>query len=364
MENDIMRIAPEINLTEEERQRLGRTVRIPKSQARDVFRARIILLAEQNFSNPSIAEKLNTSANTAGKWRRRFVESGIAGLADSPRSGRNRSYTDHRVEEVVKITIEQKPENATHWSTRTMAKQLGISRDAVSRIWRANGLKPHLTRTFKLSNDKNFTQKLRDVVGLYMNPPENAMVFSVDEKSQIQALDRTQPGLPLKKGRCNTMTHDYVRHGTCTLFAAMNVLTGQVLSKNENRHRHQEYLRFLRLIDRSTPKKLDLHLIVDNYCTHKHKNVKAWLEKHPRFHIHFIPTSSSWLNIVERFFGKITQERIRRGVFKSVLQLVDAIDDYITKYNRSAEPFVWKKTAEQIIKKVAPIYEMQNKTMN
>ena len=244
-----------------------------------------------------------------------------------------------------------------------MADAMGVGKTFVNTVWRANQLKPHLTKTFKLSNDKEFIKKLRDVVGLYMSPPENALVLCVDEKSQIQALDRTQPGLPMNKGRNGTMTHDYVRHGTCCLFAALNVLSGDVLAQCEKRHRHQEYLGFLRHIDKSTPRDLDLHLIVDNYCTHKHHKVVTWLEKHPRFHVHFIPTSSSWLNMVERFFGKITEERIRRGVFKSVLQLTQAIHDYIEAHNRDPKPFVWTKTADEIIGKLEPVYRLANKTM-
>jgi len=268
------------------------------------------------------------------------------------------------IEQIVARAIAEKPPNRTHWSTRAMADAVGVGKTTVSRVWRTHQIKPHLERTFKLSNDKHFTEKLRDVVGIYLNPPENSLVFCVDEKSQIQALDRTQPGLPMKRGRNGTRTHDYLRHGTCCLFAAFNVLTGEVLARCENRHRHREYLEFLRQIDQATPPELDLHLIADNYCTHKHHRVIAWLEKHPRIHVHFIPTSSSWLNLVERFFGKITDERIRRGVFRSVLELTTAIHDYIEAHNRKPKPFVWVKTADEILAKLEPVAKLLNKTLN
>ncbi len=240
-----------------------------------------------------------------------------------------------------------------------MAKQAGVSHTTVRRIWNVHQLKPHLVRTFKLSNDKRFTEKLRDIVGLYLNPPEHALVLCVDEKSQIQALDRTQPGLPLKKGRCGTMTHDYKRNGTTTLFAALNMADGMIIGICMKRHRHQEYLKFLRQLDKETPKDLDLHLIVDNYATHKHDTVKRWLEKHPRFHQHFIPTSSSWLNMVERFFRELTDKRIRRGVFRSVEELIDAIEGYLAARNEAPKPFVWTKTADAILEKLAPLYAVQ-----
>ena len=243
-----------------------------------------------------------------------------------------------------------------HWSTRTMAKHAGVSHTTVQRIWRAHELKPHLVRTFKLSNDKHFVEKLRDVIGLYLNPPEHALVFCVDEKSQIQALDRSQPGLPMKKGRAGTMTHDYKRHGTTTLFAALNVLEGTVFGKCYPRHPHTEYLRFLHEIDRRTPKELDIHLIVDNYSAHKHHRVKCWFERHPRFHAHFIPTSSLWLNLVERFFREITDRRIRRGIFRSVCELTQAIYDFLQHYNENPRPFLWTKSADHILTKLAPLY--------
>ena len=279
------------------------------------------------------------------------------------RPGRRRIYGPEKIEEIVKKTIEEKPEDRTHWSTRSMAKAVGVGKTTVEKVWNTHRLKPHLEKTFKLSRDKHFTAKLKDVIGLYMNPPEKALVLSVDEKSQIQALDRSQPGLPLKQGRNGTRTHDYIRHGTCCLFAALNVLTGEVLARCEKRHRHQEYLRFLRLIDKTTSKQLEIHLILDNYSTHKHAKVKEWLKKHPRFHLHFIPTSASWLNRVERFFAKITDERIRRGVFKSTLQLTEAIHSYLETHNRNTKPFVWTKTADEISNKLKPVYQMTNNTM-
>jgi transposase len=254
---------------------------------------------------------------------------------------------------VVNTTLQEKPKGATHWSTRTLGKHMGLSKMAVQRIWKAHGLKPHLVETFKLSRDKHFVEKLRDVVGLYLDPPAHALVLSVDEKSQIQALDRTQPGLPLKKGRAGTMTHDYKRNGTTTLFAALNILDGKVIGECTERHRHQEFLRFLRKIDRETPQELDLHLIVDNYGTHKHLKVKSWLAKHSRFHMHFIPTSSSWLNLVERWFREITDKRIRRGTFRSVVELEAAIYEYLEANNADPKPFVWTASAQDILDKVA-----------
>ena len=350
--------ATAIILTLEDRNALERTVNCSRSEVRDAFRAKIVLLSAEGKSTTEIASKLGTSCQTVSLWRCRFAREGMAGLKDRSGRGRKRTYGADKVEAIVQATVTSKPDAATHWSTREMAKAMGVSHMTVQRIWRAHGLKPHLVRTFKLSTDEHFSEKLRDIVGLYHNPPEHALVLCVDEKSQIQALDRTQPGLPLKKGRCGTMTHDYKRHGTTTLFAALNVLEGTVIAKCMSRHRHQEYLRFLRLIDRETPKDLDVHLIVDNYATHKHQKVKAWLAKHPRFHAHFTPTSSSWLNLVERLFAELTQKRIRRGVFRSVLELINAIDEYLDKHNSHPKPFVWTKTAENILAKLAPLYNL------
>ena len=254
--------------------------------------------------------------------------------------------------QIVEKTTQEKPVGATHWSTRTLAEELGTSHSMVHRVWRAHGLRPHLVRTFKLSTDPDFVEKLRDVVGLYLNPPEHAMVLSVDEKSQIQALDRTQPGLPIKKGRCGTMTHDYKRNGTTTLFAAIDMISGRIISSCMPRHRHQEWLKFLNQIDRQTPEKFEIHLIADNYATHKHPKVKAWLKRHRRFHIHFIPTSSSWLNVIESFFAKLTTKRLKRGIFTSVPELIEAIEEFILRHNENPQPFVWTAQVEKILEKV------------
>jgi transposase len=302
----------------------------------------------------AIVRALKKTKKTAYRWRDRYVESGVEGLArDASRPGRKKPLGAAMIARVVEMTLREKPPAATHWSARTLAKAVGLSHRSVQRIWAAHGLKPHLRKTFKLSNDKRFVDKVVDVVGLYLAPPDKALVLSVDEKSQIQALDRTQPGLPMKKGRAGTMTHDYKRHGTTTLFAAIDVATGRVIGQCMKRHRHQEWLRFLRAIDHGTPKAFDLHLIADNYATHKHPAVKAWLAKHPRFHMHFTPTSASWLNQVERFFGLITEKRIRRGVFKSVGELETAIQDYLDHHNANPKPFVWTKSAVDILEKVA-----------
>jgi transposase len=317
------------------------------------LRARICLLASDGMSNNAIAKKLETSRPTVLLWRKRFKEQGILGLSEEATKGPSkRRLSRSKVDEIVQATLHTKPAGATHWSVRTMAKAQGVSPITVARIWQAHGLKPHRTKTFKLSNDKRFVEKLTDVVGLYLNPPDKAIVLCVDEKSQIQALDRTQPGLPMKKGRCGTMTHDYKRNGTTTLFAALNILDGTVIGSCYPRHRHEEFLKFLRKIDRETPDGMNLHLIVDNYGTHKHPNVQKWLSKHNRFHLHFIPTSSSWLNLIERWFGNITQKRIRRGVFHSVPDLIAAIEEYIRLNNQDPKPFVWTKKVDDIIQKI------------
>jgi len=282
-------------------------------------------------------------------WRRRFQEGGVDALTDiQPGRGRRPLYGPERIADIVKVTTQTKPQGATHWSTRSMAKAQGISKATIQRIWYAHGLQPHRTKRFKLSKDIRFTEKLTDVVGLYLNPPDKAIVLCVDEKSQIQALQRTQPGLPMKKGRCGTMTHDYKRHGTTTLFAALNVLDGRVIGECMARHRHQEFLRFLRQLDREFPKGMPLHLIVDNYGTHNHPKVKAWLGKHPRFMLHFTPTSSSWLNLVERWFRELTEKRVRRGSFGSVPELIHAIEEYLTTSNANPKPLVWKASAKAI----------------
>jgi transposase/transposase-like protein len=345
-----------IALTQDELTQLAATTRSTTAALRDVRRARIVLMSAQGCANREIARKLEISPNSVSFWRRRFVQEGLAGLQERPGRGRQRTYGSDMVEAIINTTLQTTPKAATHWSTRSLAKNLGVSHATVQRVWATHRIKPHLCKTFKLSTDKHFAEKVKDVVGLYLNPPEHALVLSVDEKTSIQALDRSQPGLPIKKGRCGTMTHDYKRYGTTTLFAALNVLEGTVLHKCMDRHRHQEFLKFLRLIDRATPKLLDLHLIVDNYATHKHANVKEWLVKHPRFHLHFIPTSSSWLSMVERCFRDLTEKRLRRGIFRSVMSLVLAIDEYLEVFNDNPKPFIWTKSADEILNKLAPLY--------
>jgi len=319
-----------------------------------VWRSRIVLMSAAGAGKMAIVRAVGKCKRTVNRWQKRYIARGLAGLKrDATRRGRKPPLAASVIERVVDMTLHDKPPAATHWSARTLAKAAGISHTSVQRIWHAHGLKPHLVKTFKLSNDKRFIEKVQDVIGLYLDPPDKAVVFSIDEKSQIQALDRTQPGLPMKKGRAGTMTHDYKRNGTTTLFAALNVATGRVIGQCMKRHRHQEWLKFLRTIDRATPQRLDVHLIADNYATHKHARVKAWLKRHPRFHMHFTPTSSSWLNQVERFFGRITDERIRRGVFKSVAELETAIKEYLDHHNADPKPFVWTATATAILEKVA-----------
>ena len=348
-----MRRACAITLTDQDRTNLERWSRSRNTEARLVERARIVQLAAEGRENKDIAVGLGITRATVGCWRDRFAERGIAGIEkDAPRGGRPPKARDDLVGKIIEMTTRQKPTDATHWSTHTLAKALGTNRSMVSRVWRANGLKPHLSRTFKVSNDPNFAEKLVDVVGLYLDPPEHALVLCVDEKSQIQALDRTQPSLPIYPGRCETMTHDYKRSGTTTLFAALNVAEGYLIGQCMPRHRHQEFIKFLKQIDAETPPELDLHLIVDNYATHKHPKVQAWLKRHRRFHMHFIPTSSSWLNLVERWFREITNKRIRRGVFKSVEQLIAAIQAYIDNHNSDPKPFVWTAKAQDILEKV------------
>lgn len=347
-----MRMPVEIHLTKSERRTLVRLSRGRLVSARQVQRAQMILLAAERFSNADIAGELGVKPHTVGRWRNRFAEHGLAGIEkDLPRAGRPRSSMDLE-SEIIRKTTQEKPANATHWSTRSLAEELGVTQSRVHRVWKANGLKPHLVKTFKVSNDPKFEEKLRDVVGLYLNPPENALVISADEKTSIQALDRTQPGLPLVKGRCGTMTHDYKRNGTTTLFAAIELLQGGVIATCMKRHRHQEWIKFLKMIDEQTPSGLDLHLIVDNYATHKHEKVKRWLKRHRRFHMHFIPTSSSWLNIIERFFRGLDEKRLKRDAFRSVPQLIDAIMKYIENHNEKPKPIVWTKGADEIIKKV------------
>jgi len=315
-------------------------------------RAKIVLMAAEGEQNKTIAELLGIDRRQASRWRRRFIEKRLAGIEkDLARGGRTPRKRKHMAPLIIETTTQSKPSNATHWSVRTLAQKLGIDKSMVHRVWQASGLKPHLAKTFKVSRDKNFVEKVIDVVGLYLNPPEHALVLCADEKTSVQALDRTQPGLPLRRGRLGTMTHDYKRHGTTTLFAALEMTEGHIIATCMNRHRHQEWIKFLNLIDQRTPAGLALHLIVDNYSTHKHPRVKAWFKRHPRFHLHFVPTSSSWLNMVERWFRDLTDKRIRRGIFKSVAELIAAIEVYIQHHNSNPKPFVWTAKAEDIIAK-------------
>ena len=345
-----MRVAPKIVLTDEAQTELTKLSRSGRTSVRLAQRARIVLLASQGLENKDIAQEVGVGRVAVARWRQRYLDAGLEGIErDLPR-GAPPVKVD--AAKLVELTTQTTPEAATHWSTRKMAAQIGVSPSTVMRHWQAHGLKPHLVRGFKVSRDPKFVEKLEDIVGLYMSPPEHALVLCCDEKSQVQALDRTQPGLPLKKGRTQTMTHDYKRHGTTTLFAALNILNGQVIGQCQQRHTHVQWLRFLRQIDRETPKDKTLHLIADNYATHKHPKVQQWLAKHPRFHMHFTPTSASWLNMVERFFRDITTDRLRRGVFTSVAELETAIKEYVDHHNKDPKPFIWTKSARDILQKV------------
>lgn len=343
-----------MNLADGERGVLEERARSQTLPKREVERARIVLLSAQGRSNAEIQSALGVSRTKVQRWLDRYEESGSAGVrSDRSRTGGPKTITPEQEAEVVRRTLEGPPRGkGTHWSTRMLAPVVGVSPASVGRIWKAHGLQPHRTKTFKLSNDPRFLEKLHDVVGLYVTPPERAVVFSFDEKSQVQALDRTQPGLPLKKGRAGTMTHDYKRHGTTTLFAALNVASGEVLGDCHKRHRHQEFLRFMRSVVKTVDRKLDIHVILDNYATHKHPKVKAWLARNPRVHFHFIPTSSSWLNLVERFFGELTQRQLKRLAVTSVDQLIDAIMSYIDVRNEDPKPFVWTASVRHIFEKV------------
>lgn len=348
-----MRVARPVVLSTEQREALESRARARSASARSVERARIVLLAASGMQDKQIAAQLGIMPEKAARWRNRFLDGGLAALEkDAPRPGRTPTITAGKTQDVIRKTTQEKPSNATHWSTRTMAAATGLSEKSVRRIWHKHGLKPHLTRTCKISNDPQFAEKLEAIIGLSLNPPEHAIVLCVDEKSQIQALDRTQPGLPLKKGRCGTMTHDYKRNGTATLFAAMSTLDGTVISMCDDRHRHQEWLTFLRVIDEVTPPNKNLHLIADNYATHKHPKVQRWLARHPRFHVQFTPTSSSWLNMVERFFRDLTEQRLRRGTFHDVEELITAIGDYVDRHNDDPKPFVWTAKASDVLEKV------------
>jgi transposase len=348
-----MRVAPQVVIDSSQKAVLEQWARSRSLPARQVERAKVVLLASEGGTDLEIAAELRIGNHKVARWRKRFLKSGLAGLEkDASRRGRKPAIPASVKLEIVHKTTQCSPANATHWSTRTMASEVGVSEATVRRVWHANGLKPHLIETFKVSRDKRFAEKVDAIVGLYLNPPEHAIVLCVDEKSQIQALDRTQPGLPLKKGRGATMTHDYKRNGTATLFAALNTFDGTVIGMCQERHRHQEWLKFLRVIDDVTPTGKQIYLIADNYATHKHAKVQRWLKRHPRFHVYFTPTSASWLNMVERFFRDLTHNRLRRGVFRDVGELIMAIEGYIDRHNENPKPFIWTAKANDILEKV------------
>ena len=341
-----------IKLSDEEHEQLTAIANSRSLPHGLVRRARIVLLDADGVSSNAIAERVGVSHQSVCHWRKRYLRQGLAGLHDELRPGRPRTVSDEEVALLVRKTLETKPQDGTHWTVRTVAKETELSCTSVHRIWRAFGIQPHRQRHFKLSTDSFFVEKVRDIVGLYLNPPDKTMVLCVDEKSQIQALDRTQPMLPMGLGYVEGVTHDYVRHGTTTLFAALDIATGQVLTSCKNRHRHQEYLQFLKQVDANVPSDLAIHLVVDNYATHKHPRVKRWLAAHPRYQVHYTPTYASWLNQVEIWFNIITQRAIRRGTFRSVKALVSKIDQFVSQYNRDSHPFVWTATADSILEKV------------
>lgn len=347
-----------------EQSKLELMARRPKTDQRTALRARIVLDCAAGLSNTAVAARRGVTIQTVGKWRQRFLGGRLEALGDAPRSGQPRKLTDDKVEAVITRTLETRPQHTTHWSTRTMAEASGLNQNAIVRIWRAFGLKPHLQENFKLSTDPFFVEKVRDIVGLYLNPPEQtrAVVMCVDEKSQVQALDRSQPVLPMRPGQAERRTHDYYRHGTTSLFAALDIATGKIIGRCQKKHRHQEFLRFLDQIERTVPAGLEIHLVLDNYATHKTTKVAAWFQKRPRYHLHFTPTSGSWLNQVERWFGKITEQRIRRGVFRSVDELITAIDEYIAANNQHPKPFVWTATAELILDRVGSLCNRTNRS--
>ena len=342
----------QLNLNEEEREQLERWSKRPKTAQALALRARIILGCADGDSNDEVAQRLRITAQTVGKWRGRFLSRRVEGLLDEPRVGAPRKISDADVERVLTLTLESTPQNATHWSTRTMAEASGLTQTAVSRVWRAFALQPHRTETFKLSKDPQFIEKVRDIVGLYMKPPERALVLCVDEKSQIQALDRTQPIFPMRPGQAERRTHDYARYGTTSLFAALDLMSGKVIGECHRRHRAIEFRQFLDTIDAAVPSDLDVHLVLDNYRTHKTPSIQRWLAKRPRFTLHFTPTSASWMNLVERFFAALTEKQLRRGTFRSTRQLETAIKTYLRLYNDNPRPFVWHKTADEIIESV------------
>ena len=352
-----MRVATTITLSDSEKKILEKNTHSRAVSIRLSERSKVVLLSAEGLENKVIAQRLNIPPNKVGKWRSRFAEGGIESISKDKPRGANHGGKDTLEQarlrnRIIKKTTQEKPDNATHWSTRTLAEALNTTHSFVHRVWQSVGLKPHLEKTFKVSNDPHFEEKLYDVVGLYLNPPENAVVFCIDEKTSIQALDRTQPGLPLKKGRCGTVTHDYKRNGTSTLFAALDVATGSVTGECYQKHTHKEFLKFLKKVEAQTDQDKDLHLIVDNYSTHKHEKVQKWLQRNKRVFLHFTPTSSSWLNLVERFFGVLTEKQLKRGVFTSVDELEQKIIEYIDNNNKNPKPFVWTKSAEEILEKV------------
>jgi transposase len=354
-----------LTLSDVERETLQQWARRPKTAQALALRARIVLTCAEGKANKDVAAELGVWPQLVGKWRARFVERRLEGLADEPRPGAARTITDDQVEAVIVKTLEEAPGNGdTHWSTRSMAKAVGLNQTAISRIWRAFGLKPHLVESWKLSTDPQFIDKVRDIVGLYLDPPRGALVLAVDEKSQMQALDRTAPVLPMMPAVPGRQTHDYIRHGTTSLFAALDVATGKVIGQHQRRHRHQEFLRFLRTIDANTPKDLDLHLICDNYGTHKTPQIHQWLVKHPRFHLHFTPTYSSWLNIVERWFAELTNRKLRRSTHRSVADLEADVRVWIEAWNADPKPFVWTKTADEILANLAHYLTRINQLTN
>ncbi len=342
----------ELTLTDDERSELRGWARRPTTAQAHALRASIVLACSDGRSNGEIANELGVTRQTVGKWRQRFLENRLDGLADAPRPGTPRTITDEDIERVIAKALEQRPKDATHWSTRSMAEATGLSQSSISRIWRAFSLQPHRSETFKLSNDPLFVGKVRDIVGLYMNPPDKALVLCVDEKSQMQALERTQPLLPMRPGVPERRTHDYVRHGTTTLFAALDAKTGKVIGKCYRRHRATEFLKFMRLIDESIPANLDVHLILDNYATHKTPQVRRWLARHPRFHVHYTPTYASWINLVESWFAVLTNRRLRRSSFTSTRQLEAAVAAYLDSSNDAPTPFQWTKSADDILDSV------------
>ncbi len=352
-----MRVATKIILSDSDKKILEKNTSSRAVSIRLCERSKIVLMSAEGLENKVIAQALNIPPNKVGKWRNRFAEGGIKSISKEKPRGANHGGKDSLKQarlrqRIIAKTTREKPDDATHWSTRSMAEALNTTHSFVHRVWQSVGLKPHLENTFKVSNDPHFEEKLCDVVGLYLNPPENAVVFCVDEKTSIQALDRTQPGLPLKKGRCGTVTHDYKRNGTSTLFAALDVATGNVTGECYQKHTHKEFLKFLKKVDAQTDKDKDLHIIVDNYSTHKHEKVRNWLQRNKRVFLHFIPTSSSWLNLIERFFGVLTEKQLKRGVFTSVDELEQTIIAYIDRNNENPKPLIWTKSAEEILEKV------------